>query len=103
MAYAHNIYFGSYRTQCSNGRRGVVDLGERRIRIIELLPTARLGTAPDRLHGTVRTRQGDFTGFVQWNREECVGTDELDGHTTDGFTRMEVGAQNCRGTIEPGS
>jgi hypothetical protein len=40
--------------------------------------------APYRLHGTVRTRQGDFTGFVQWDREECVGPDELDGHTAQG-------------------
>jgi hypothetical protein len=65
-------------------RRGVVDLGERRIRAIELLPTAGLDAPPDRLHGTVRTRQGDFTGFVQWNRKECVGLDELDGEAADG-------------------
>jgi hypothetical protein len=32
----------------------------------------------------VRTRQGDFTGFVQWDREECVGSDELHGNTADG-------------------
>jgi len=32
----------------------------------------------------VRTRQGDFTGFIQWNREEGVGNDKLDGHTADG-------------------
>jgi hypothetical protein len=67
-----------------DGSRGVVDLDDRRIRTIELLATDRLGAAPYRLHGTVRTRQGDFTGFVQWNREECVGPDELDGHTADG-------------------
>jgi len=67
-----------------DGRRGVVDLDSLRIRTIELLPTPPLGALPSRLHGTVRTRQGDFTGFVQWNREECVGTDELDGHTADG-------------------
>ena len=67
-----------------DGRRGVVDLDALRIRTIELLPTAPLVAAPDRLHGTVRTRQGDFTGFVQWDRQECVGTDELDGRTADG-------------------
>lgn len=67
-----------------DGRRGVVDLDSLRIRTIELLPTARLGAVPARLHGTVRTRQGDFTGFVQWDREECVGDDELDGNTADG-------------------
>ena len=67
-----------------DSRRGVVDFDEGRIRIVELFPTARLGGVPDRLHGTVRTRRGDFTGFVQWDREDCVGTDELDGHNADG-------------------
>ena len=65
-------------------RRGVVDFDEWRVRSIELFPSARLGTVPDRLHGTVRTRHGDFTGFVQWNRKECVGSDELAGHTAAG-------------------
>ena len=64
--------------------RGVVDLGERRVLSIELLPTPQLGEVPDRLHGTVRTRLGDFTGFVQWDREECIGTDALDGHAAGG-------------------
>ncbi|HWM94351.1 MAG TPA: hypothetical protein VN493_26585 [Thermoanaerobaculia bacterium] len=67
-----------------DGRRGVVDLDSLRIRTIELLPTPPLGAVPYRLHGTVRTRQGDFTGFVGWNRQEYVGPDELDGHTPEG-------------------
>jgi hypothetical protein len=32
----------------------------------------------------VRTRQGAFTGFVQWNRQACVGPDELEGRTAEG-------------------
>jgi hypothetical protein len=67
-----------------DGRHGLVDFGEWWIRTIQLLPTPSQGAAPSRLYGTVRTRQGDFTGFIQWNREEGVGTDELDGHTSDG-------------------
>ncbi|MDQ2675601.1 MAG: hypothetical protein M3Y34_02235 [Actinomycetota bacterium] len=62
-----------------DGRRGVVDLDSLRIRTIELLPTHSPGAPSHRLHGTVRTRQGDFTGFVGWNRKECFGSDELDG------------------------
>jgi hypothetical protein len=69
-------------------KRGVVDLDEWRIRSIELLPTARLEAAPDRLHGTVRTGDGDFTGFIQWDREQCVGADELVGRTADGEVRL---------------
>jgi hypothetical protein len=65
-------------------RRGVVDLDSLRIRTIELLPTASLGDLPTRLQGTVRTRQGEFTGFVAWDREESVGTDEIDGRTAEG-------------------
>ena len=77
-------------------KRGVVDLtaavetewyardGHRRIRTIEFLPTPRLGAVPYRLHGTVRTRQGDFTGFVAWDRDDSLGSDELEGSTPDG-------------------
>jgi hypothetical protein len=61
--------------------RDVVEMGERRVRSIELLATASNNAAiPSRLHGTVRTRRGDFTGFLQWNRKEGVGSDGLDGH-----------------------
>ena len=74
-----------------DGRHGVVDLDERQIRAVELLPTAGLGAAPDRLHGTVRTRQGNFTGFLQWDREKSVGSDELEGHTADGEVSLRFG------------
>jgi hypothetical protein len=67
-----------------DGSRGVVDLDARRIRTIEFLPTAPLVAAPERLHGTVRTRQGDFTGFIQWDQHDCVGADELVGRSVDG-------------------
>ena len=77
-----------------DGKRGAVDLtamvetellapidGDRRIRTIEFLPTPPLGAVPYRLQGTVRTRQGDFTGFVAWHRHGALGPDELDGRT----------------------
>ena len=70
----------------------VVDLGERQIRTIELVSTARLDAASYPLHGTVHTREGDFTGLIQWDREECVGTDELDGHTADGDLSLRFDA-----------
>ena len=64
--------------------RGVVDLADSRIRTIELLPTPELDDdVPARLHGTVRTRQGELTGFLGWNRHEYVGSDELEGRTSD--------------------
>jgi hypothetical protein len=66
-----------------DGKRGVVDLDSLRIRTIELFPTARPGAASYRLNGTVRTRQGDFTGFIQWDRAKGVGSDLLDGYSGD--------------------
>ena len=67
-----------------DARRGVVDLGPRQIRSIEFLHNEQPGAAPARLHGTVRTRQGDFTGFLQWDREEAAGRDVLVGKTAEG-------------------
>ncbi len=63
--------------------RGVVEIGERQIRTVEFLATAPLADVPDRLHGTVRASHGEFTGFLQWNREKGVGTDELNGRTAN--------------------
>ncbi len=75
---------------------GVVDLHEVRIRSIELFPAEKPLTGPDAgsagasipLHGTVHTRQGVFTGFIRWNRGQCLGSDELDGRTADGELRL---------------
>ncbi len=75
-----------------DARHGVVDLGERRVHAIELLPTADLEAAPDRLHGTVRTAHGSFTGFVQWDRQSSVGADELQGRSADGELSLRFDA-----------
>jgi hypothetical protein len=66
-----------------DARRGVVDLDEWQIRSIEFLPTGRIEAATRRLHGTVRTAHGDFTGWIQWNREQSLGSDALLGRTND--------------------
>ncbi len=72
-----------------DAKRGVVDLAERQIRSIELLKEPAGAASPTSLFGTVRTRGGqDFTGFVQWDRKECVGPDELEGNTSDARLRI---------------
>lgn len=64
---------------------GVVDLDERGIRSIEFLPAPPGLDAPRRLHGTVRSvAAGDFTGFLQWDREEGTVLDALEGRTAGG-------------------
>jgi hypothetical protein len=70
---------------------GFIEVDWKRIRAIEFLPTPGLGAVPLRLHGTVKTRSGDFTGFVQWDQEECLGPDELDGETMDGDMSIAMG------------
>jgi hypothetical protein len=67
-----------------DGARGVVDLGEWRIRSIEFMPAPGYGALAVALHGTVRTRQGDFTGLVQWNRRQALVSDELVGESAAG-------------------
>jgi hypothetical protein len=71
-----------------DGTRGVTDIDSRGIRTIEFLPTAPLVAVPARLHGIVRTRLGDFAGFIQWDRKDCVGSDTLDGRTAGGEVRL---------------
>jgi hypothetical protein len=39
----------------------------------------------------VKTRSGDFRGYVQWDQEECLGNDELDGDTDDGDLSIRMG------------
>lgn len=73
-------------------RRGVADLDSARIRVIELLPGPRTGRVTTRLQGTVRTAQGSFRGYLQWDRESCVGTDELPGRTAEGVRRVRFDA-----------
>ena len=78
-----------------DGGGRAVDLDSLRVRTIEFLATPALGAAPYRLHGTVRTRQGEFSGFVQWGREKCVGSDDLIGRTVDG-TMLRVRFDSVR-------
>ncbi|TRX55973.1 hypothetical protein FNH22_17575 [Fulvivirga sp. M361] len=43
------------------------------------------------LYGTVETYQGIFTGYVQWDHDERVSTDRLDGDTRDGDLSIAFG------------
>jgi hypothetical protein len=44
-----------------------------------------------RLYGVVETREASWTGFVMWDKEECLTTDLLDGETRDGDVSLEMG------------
>ena len=70
---------------------GLVKLDWDRIDIIEFLPTPADLEAPKRLHGKVKTAEGDFEGYIQWDKEECLGTDELNGDSRDGDMSIAMG------------
>jgi hypothetical protein len=64
-----------------------------RIDNIEFMATpssleAKLG---DPLYGTVTTYAGEFTGYVQWDHDERISTDILDGESRDGNLDIEFG------------
>ncbi len=71
---------------------GEVKLDWDRIDVIEFLPTpGNLEVPVTRLHGKVETDEGDFEGYIQWDKEECLSTDELDGDSRDGGMSIEMG------------
>ena len=95
-----------------DAKRGEVNVDSKLVRTIELFSPPRSGTAPWRLHGTVRTPQGDFTGFIQWDRESSLGWDELTGRTAGDeisirFDRIQSiareSAESARVTLKDGT
>ena len=57
---------------------GVLDLDSLRIQSIQLLASpAQNAVTPDRLFGTVHAIGYQFTGFLTWEREQSLGSDEL--------------------------
>lgn len=44
-----------------------------------------------RLYGAVETDEGRFEGHIQWDVQECLSTDELDGETNDGDLSIAMG------------
>lgn len=72
---------------------GQIDLRWDRISRIEFRAAPR-GADPGavRLYGTVEARSGVFEGFIQWDKDECLSTDLLDGDTEDGDVQIRMGS-----------
>lgn len=77
----------------SDSSLGEIDLRWSRIETIEFMPAPR-GADPGvtRLYGTVETREGRFQGYIQWDQDECLSTDVLDGDTEDGDVSIRFGS-----------
>lgn len=72
---------------------GEIKLEWDRIQLIEFLktPNSLDQTFGDPLYGTVETDYGSFTGFIQWDHDERVSEDKLDGDTYDGDLSIAFG------------
>jgi len=71
---------------------GEVEVDWDRIDTIDFLPAPRdLDTSDDRLFGTVETRVGEFRGYIQWDQDECVTSDKLDGDTEEANLSIAMG------------
>jgi hypothetical protein len=72
---------------------GGVELAWKKIETITFKPTPRDIQPPaQRLYGKLKTEDGaTFEGYVQWDKQECLFTDELDGESEDGDLSIEMG------------
>ena len=71
---------------------GDVNVPWRKIQIIQFMATP-ASVKPDafRLAGKVETTQGTFDGFIQWDKQECLSTDKLDGEDDDIEVALDMG------------
>ncbi len=72
---------------------GEIELSWSRIEEVEFFSTpSKLNDKyGDPLYGTVVTYGGTFTGYIQWDHDERVTTDKLDGDTEDGDVSIDFG------------
>lgn len=72
---------------------GEIELSWSRIDVIEFMntPSKIANKFGEPLYGTVETYSGSFTGFIQWDHDERVSTDKLDGDAEDGDVSIEFG------------
>jgi hypothetical protein len=76
-----------------DAKRGQRSIQWNRIRTIEFRDTpAKLAEKlGEPIWGTVKSGRYDFTGRIQWDNDECLTIDELDGHTRDGKESVPFG------------
>ena len=75
-----------------DARLGEVEVDWRNIERIQFRPApSDLKLDVHRLYGVVHTDQGDFRGWIQWDQDECLSSDELDGDTRDGDLSIPMG------------
>ncbi len=75
-----------------DGTVGVVEVPWRRIEMIQFAPTpADAKTLGYRIRGKVKTTEGDFEGYIQWDSEEALSIDKIDGDEDDVRMSIDMG------------
>ncbi len=75
-----------------DGSLGEVEVPWKRIERIAFSPTPAAVRAPaTRLYGKLVTEDDTFEGWIQWDSQECLSTDKLDGESEDGDLSIEMG------------
>lgn len=71
---------------------GDIKLEWRKIDTIQFMETPK-EVHPEgyRLHGTLSADGVEYRGFIQWDSEECLSTDKLDGNSDDGRLAIDMG------------
>ncbi|MEQ8469737.1 MAG: hypothetical protein RIC35_01050 [Marinoscillum sp.] len=72
---------------------GTIEIEWSRIELVEFMstPSKLREKFGEPLYGTVETSEGSFTGYVQWDHDERVSEDKLDGDTRDGDVSIAFG------------
>jgi hypothetical protein len=81
---------------------GDIQVPWERIDKITFRPTpSGIEATASRLSGDVVTESGEFSGFIQWDSDECLSTDKLDGESEDG--KMSISFGKVRSIAREGS
>lgn len=76
-----------------DGELGKTSFRWSRVEMIEFMETPKnlRDKMGDAMYGTVEFYGGEYTGFIQWDHDERLSEDILDGDTRDGDVKIEFG------------
>ena len=81
------------KVQLSDDELGIVKMDWKRIKRVEFMqaPANSESAFGNALYGTVKTVRGEYEGFLQWDHDERLDSDVLNGHSADGEMDIEFG------------
>ena len=84
---------------------GLLKIDWNRIDVVnfEVPPTSGIENFGEPIYGKLITTKGEFTGFIQWDHDERLLTDKLDGKSRDGDMAIQFSKIKTIEKIEYGS